>query len=40
MPFAHQGGWDEILLVTLPFLLYGGYRLWERVAGRDEDEEG
>lgn len=22
--FAHQGGWDEILIVALPLLLIGG----------------
>ena len=37
--FAHQGGWDELLLVAGPLLLIGG-ALWlanKRVSGQLDD---
>jgi hypothetical protein len=41
--FAHQGGWDEVLLVMLPialfaFLLYVANKRAERLADDDEPE--
>ncbi|MEZ5271058.1 MAG: hypothetical protein R2694_01950 [Ilumatobacteraceae bacterium] len=38
---AHQGGWDEILLVAGPILLIGGL-MWlakKRVEGQPHDHE-
>ena len=38
---AHQGGWDEILLVTVPLGLMA-WLLWlaNRRAGRSDDQQG
>lgn len=35
---AHQGGWDELLIVAIPLALYAAVRLWERVRGQAEDD--
>ena len=42
--FAHQGGWDEMLLVAVPlglfaFLLYVANRRASRLVDEEEDEE-
>ncbi len=42
MPFvAHQGGWDEALILGLPLLIYLYLRMRDRRAGGDapSDEE-
>ena len=38
---AHQGGWDEVLLVAVPLGLMA-WLLWlaNRRAGRSDDEQG
>jgi len=42
--FAHQGGWDEVLLVALPLILIGSLlfianrRVDAKLAERSEDE--
>lgn len=36
---AHQGGWDELLIIVIPLALYGALRVWERLRGPDEEEE-
>ncbi len=35
---AHQGGWDELLIIAVPLALYGLVRLWERYRGPEDDE--
>ena len=39
---AHQGGWDEILFVLAPLLIFGGllYLARRRVDQLDQDEAG
>jgi hypothetical protein len=40
MVLAHQGGWDEVLLVLLPIALFGGLLyVANKRAGRLADDE-
>lgn len=38
MVYAHQGGWDEFLLVVLPVLAFG-VALWLAAKRAKDDEE-
>lgn len=38
VPIAHQGGWDELLIIAVPFALYVAFRLWERSRDVPEDD--
>lgn len=35
---AHQGGWDELLIIAVPLALYAAFRLWERSRDVPEDD--
>lgn len=35
---AHQGGWDELLIIAVPLVLYAAFRLWERSREVPEDD--
>lgn len=34
---AHQGGWDELLILLAPVAIFAGLRLLERRRRRNED---
>lgn len=35
---AHAGGWDELLVIAVPIVLFLGWRVWERTRGAPEEE--